>query len=638
MKRASRVLLLAAVAFGVLAGPAFAQITVDQSRGMSEIFTSPNQATNSDLAFWGDHAFVGYYTGDTGFPAGSGPRGGVRIFDISDPAEPELVTNFQCDANQNDPIVWDRDGNGVADLMLVAVDRTMANPNCGAPRSAHDDRNGWEGVRIFELSDDPDDPFATITPLKMQYTDCGAHTITAWTGFAENRTNPRLIVYVASYPLRAGPTCGQANFGNVTNPYDEDKVVNDPLHRQIQVLEVPLNNPAATREIAAPEISYPGDPDGRIDWTERNFTGLEPAAVACHDIVVHMEHNLAGGACAEQGQVWEIDEDTGIPDTEDPLSIGDDEVTSGGTGQFPGAVDFFHSVMFNNAGTVVNWVDESFDFQQPNPRPPGQGGCPNMTTYQPRPWNPQGGLHKTGRMFFTDLEGEFLSEFHVGDLRPNTNAGEYCSAHMGMAVMGIERDLLVNAWYTGGVDVIDFTRPRRLREIAYYDPVRNSGTWSAYPYAGPLFNGRSFNARSSKGKSSKGKSRKGRSGRVPIYATDGVENNALAQGMVVYRTNRIPTPGRRGLVDHLNPQTMDHEMDSGKDKDRDKDKGKDRDDDDDDRGKDRDDDRDKDRDDDRGKDRDDDDDRGDDRGRGRDDDDDDRGDDRGRDDDDRDDD
>ncbi|HZB79387.1 MAG TPA: hypothetical protein VE522_06040, partial [Actinomycetota bacterium] len=68
------------------------------------------------------------------------------------------------------------------------------------------------------------------------------------------------------------------------------------------------------------------------------------------------------------------------------------------------------------------------------------------------------------------MEGNFLSEFHVGDLRPDPGATEYCSAHMGMAVMGIEEDLLVNAWYTGGADVIDFTDPRNLREIAYYDP------------------------------------------------------------------------------------------------------------------------------------------------------------------------
>ena len=526
MRVTLRLFALLLIATGLLAGTASAKPDADPNprKKMDEIFTSPNMATNSDFAFWGNHAFSGYYTGDTGSPAGSGPRGGVRIFDISNPASPKLVKDLQCDANQNDPIVWDRNGNGVADLLLVAVDRTMANPNCGAPRSAHDDRNGWEGVRIFTMSDDPANPFATITPVKMQYTDCGAHTITAWTGFAEDPVNPRLIVYASSYPLRAGPTCGQANFNNVTNPYDPDKVVNDPLHRQIQVLSVPLNNPAATTEIAAPRISYPGDPDGRMDWTEKGLTGLEPAAVACHDIVVHMEHNLAGGACAEQGQVWDIDPATGIPDTENPILVGDDEVSSGGTGQIPGAVDFFHSVMFNNDGTVVNWVDESFG-----------SGCPTMTTYQPRPWNPAGGTHKTGRMFFTDMEGNFLSEFHVGDVRPDPGADEYCSAHMGMAVMGIKRDLLVNAWYTGGADVIDFSKPTRLKEIAYYDPIETTGTWSAYPYTGPMF-------------------KKGAG--IPVYASDGVENNALAEGMVVYRTI-IQKIGKLGRVDHLNPQTMD---------------------------------------------------------------------------------
>ena len=63
--------------------------------------------------------------------------------------------------------------------------------------------------------------------------------------------------------------------------------------------------------------------------------------------------------------------------------------------------------MFNNDGTVVNWVDESFG-----------SGCPTMTSYQPRPWNPAGGTHKTGKMFFTGIDGGFLSEFHVGDVRP----------------------------------------------------------------------------------------------------------------------------------------------------------------------------------------------------------------------------
>jgi hypothetical protein len=236
---------------------------------------------------------------------------------------------------------------------------------------------------------------------------------------------------------------------------------------------------------------------------------------------VHVEHRMAGGACAEQGQVWEIGAN-GIPDTANPIGVMDDKVSSGGTGTIPGAVDFFHSVMFDNEGEVVNLVDESFG-----------SGCPTMTNWQPRPWNPAGGRHKTGKMFFTDLEGNFLSEFHVGDVRPNPAAGEYCSAHMGMAVMGIGADLLVNAWYTGGVDVIDFTRATRLKEVAYYDPAQNSGTWSAYPYTGPLF------------PTGPG---------IPVYASDGVTNNALAEGMVVYRT-LIQKPGR--TFDHLNPQTMD---------------------------------------------------------------------------------
>jgi hypothetical protein len=530
MRVAFRSLVAVVVTFlvtGALAASAGAQAQ-DSSFRMDEIFTSPNQATNSDLAFWGKHAFVGYYTGGAGFPPGTGPRGGVRIFDISDPAAPRLVRNFACDGAQNDPILWDRNHNGVADLMLLAVDTTMANPECGAARVAGGTTDGWEGVRVFTMSDNPKAPFTDITQVDTVYTDCGAHTITLWPG--EVKETGDLLAYVSSYPLGAGPTCGDTEYLNTANPYDEDPgSPNNPLHGVIQVVEVPVENPAASRESdVQPEISYPGDPDGRMEWGEKGLASppFEPAAVACHDIVVHVEHRVAGGACAEQGQVWEIDEN-GLPDTQNPMSIGDDEVSSGGTGQFPGAVDFFHSVMFDNDAETVNWVDESFGT-----------GCPPMTTYQPRPWNPAGGTHKTGKMFFSDMEGNFLSEFHVGDLRPNSGPGEYCSAHMGMAVMGIRRDLLVNAWYTGGVDVIDFTRPTRLREIAHYDPARNSGSWSAYPYTGPVFK---------------------RGPGQPVYASDGVTNNALAQGMVVYRT-RVQQPNRRNRVDHLNPQTMDHVM------------------------------------------------------------------------------
>ena len=167
---------------------------------MDLLFTSPNAAVNSDLAFWGNHAFAGYYRNDR-------PVGGFRIFDIRNPAAPRLLRDFACDGLQADPIVWDRNGNGVADLLLLAVDRTMAGPECGAARTElHNDPNGWEGVRVFTMSDDPANPFTDIRQVKAVYTDCGAHTITAWPG--EIKKTNKLLVYVSSYPLRPGPTCG----------------------------------------------------------------------------------------------------------------------------------------------------------------------------------------------------------------------------------------------------------------------------------------------------------------------------------------------------------------------------------------------------------------------------------------------
>jgi LVIVD repeat len=541
MKLALRLFVGVVAMMALTAGTASAQFSDPQDRvfKMDKLFDSPKPATHSDFAFWGDHVFSGYYTASTG---------GLRIFDISNPASPDLIRDFPCNGNQNDPIVWDRNDNGVADLLLLAVDRTMDGTGCSAPvatrvndqgQTVRFDANpqGWEGVRVFEMSDGSGDyrpgaPFAVIDQVDAEYTDCGAHTITAWTG---NVDEGELVVYVSSYPLRPGPTCGQTGslpgaplpYQNTNNQYElaegDDTSPEDPLLRQIQVISVPLDNPEDTEEIAEPKISYPDDPDGVMDWTERGLTGLEPAAVACHDIVVHPDDNIAGGACAEQGQIWEVDPDSGVPMTEDPMAIGDDKFSSGGAGQFPGAVDFFHSVMFDNGMETVNWVDESFG-----------AGCPTMTDWQARPWH-SASTQKSGSMFFSDMEGNFQSEFNVGDIRPDSTPGEYCSSHMGMTVTGINRDLLVNAWYTGGVDVIDFSKPTRLKEIAYYDPERLTGTWSAYPYTGPMF------------ESGPG---------IPVYASDGVEDNANARGMEVYRA-MVQKPNKNNRIDHLNPQTMD---------------------------------------------------------------------------------
>src|SRR5687768_11850068 len=154
MKNALRLVVLTVLALGLLGGTASAQFSDPQDRvfNMDKLDDNPFPATHSDFAFWGDHAFLGWYT-VTG--------GGVHIYDVSDPANPDEIRNFPCNGQQNDPILWDRNGNGVADLMLLAVDRTMEGPECdaafatrpnpagGTPIRFDAEPTGWEGVRVF---------------------------------------------------------------------------------------------------------------------------------------------------------------------------------------------------------------------------------------------------------------------------------------------------------------------------------------------------------------------------------------------------------------------------------------------------------------------------------------------------------
>ena len=440
MRRHLRFLLPLAV-LGLLALPATASAVHNQdvhSANTSLLFQSnnPTGATNSDIAFWGNRAYVGNYES-------------FRIYDISNPAAPELLSNTPCDGPQNDPVVWQNR------LLFLAVDRTLAGPQCGAARVANDAPNGWEGVRIFDVSDPRNPRFVTGV-----YTDCGAHTITLYPASAS-----RVLLYVSSYPLAPGPTCG---------PVRGPAVGRHPHHGVIQVLEVPVANPAATREIAEPPINYPGDPDNVFNPAEHDFPLL--SLRACHDIAVNVPLRLAAAACAEQVQLWRIGED-GIPNTADPLWIYDDPTDTDGPGGGDVAVDFWHSATFTWDGRYINFIDESFGI-----------GCPTVT---PIGFGAAARPSDTGRMFFLRTSNVAkLSHFQIprAESAPNAEGDEteYCSAHLGNITTTIGRYELVNAWYTGGMDVIDFTNPASPFESAFYNIRPNTTTgsddWSAYWY------------------------------------------------------------------------------------------------------------------------------------------------------------
>ena len=425
----------------VLAAPAQAvHEEASHSLSMDLLAEVPNQtgATNSDLAFWGKRAYAANYDG-------------IRIFDISRPGRPSQLVDFRCFGPQNDVVVWRNK------LMFTAVDRTLTGPECGATATQSPaDPTGWEGVRIFDVSD-PSRP----RYIDAVYTDCGAHTITLYP-----KSRDELLLYVSSYPLLPGPTCGAVN---------GPPAGNSPLHEQISVISIPTDDPEDAEVIAEPRISYPGDPDNRFDPQEHAFPEGFGDLTACHDIGVFVELRLAAAACAEQAQLWRIDEN-GIPDTENPVWVYDDSTDTDGPGGGDVAVDFWHSATFSWDGKIVNFIDESFGI-----------GCPTVTPIAGVPSD-------TGRMFFLDARtGEKLSHFQQprpeSALDQQGNETAYCSAHLGNVVPTEDAYLLVNAWYEGGADVIDFTDPRNPVEIAFWDArpagPEGSDNWSAYWYEGP---------------------------------------------------------------------------------------------------------------------------------------------------------
>jgi hypothetical protein len=454
--------------------------------------------TSSDIAFWGDLAYVGDY-------------GGFRIFDISQPT-PELVSDARCYGPQGDPSVFDRDGDGGADTLVLSVDSVLAGPECGAAPVGKSSTTGrypdgaWEGVRIFDVSNP-----AAPQQIATVYQDCGSHTNT----LLPAPGGESMYVLNSSYPLGEGPTCGPLG-------EQQGREVN---HGVVQVVEVPFSDPAAAREVTELPIVYPGDADGTYKpVSEHGINAPLDDFLGCHDLSAFPAKGIVGAACGEQAQVWDIDPTTGLPDTADPRWAYDQP-----------NVDFWHSATFSWDGKIANFIDESFG-----------DGCPTVTTKTGQQ-SDQERVFETGNMFFFETgSGDLLSEYR--NPRPTNDdlgAGErltYCSSHLGIPVPARDRYLLVNAYYRGGSAVIDFSDPTAPKEIAFGD-LNGTNTWSAYTYP----------------------RKSGRKSSIPVYSNDGLSRNygtsaapdyrESAYGFMRFRADVGPT----NLVgfDHLNPQLQE---------------------------------------------------------------------------------
>ncbi|MFJ9642123.1 LVIVD repeat-containing protein [Streptomyces sp. NPDC004244] len=270
--------------------------------------------------------------------------------------------------------------------------------------------------------------------VKSVETACGSHTHTLVP------SGPDVYVYVASYsPNEAFPDC-------------------QPPHDGISVIKVPRKAPTQAAVVSFP-VLFPdgGNPGAPTNPGVSKTTG-------CHDITVLPSKKLAAGACMGDGILFDI------ADPERPRVI--DRVQDNVN------FAFWHSATFNQDADKVVFTDELGG---------GGGATCNEATGPNR--GADGIYDITGRGDQRKLV--FRSYFKIPRHQADT---ENCVAHNGSLVPALGRDIMVQAWYQGGVSVWDFTDSSRPQEIGYFErgplgpgslPI--GGSWSAYYYNGHIY-------------------------------------------------------------------------------------------------------------------------------------------------------
>ncbi|WP_397505412.1 DUF305 domain-containing protein [Qipengyuania sp. R86523] len=361
---------------------------------------------------------------------------GFNVYRLGDDGIPQLASSIVCPGGQGDVSI-------AGDLLLMSVQDSRARKDCGLQgieSNISDER--FRGLRIFDISD-------VTRPRQVgQVQTCrGSHTHSI-----VSADDQRLVVYNSgtSYVRddRELPGCFERG-GDNTALFS------------IDVIEIPLAYPAAARIVDSPRIFAQ---DGRIAGLWRggdHGEGTQETRVTdqCHDITVFPSLNLAAGACSGNGIILDI---------ADPLAPKRlDDVTDTGFA-------YWHSATFNNDGTKVLFTDEW-----------GGGGRPRCQAGDPMTW---------GANAIYAIEDGKLAFRSLYKLPAPQSDVENCVAHNGSIIPVPGRDIFVQAWYQGGISVIDFTDAENPFEIAYFDrgPVDadqliTGGYWSAYWYNGRIY-------------------------------------------------------------------------------------------------------------------------------------------------------
>jgi hypothetical protein len=403
---------------------------------------------NSDLAFQGNHLFQGNFYG-------------VNIFDISHPAKSKLLTSLVCPGGQGDVSVY-------KNLLFMSVEQPNGRLDCGSqgfppepPRPAGEpkpkkrpvpvaQKDRFRGVRIFDISD-----IKNPKQVAAVQTCRGSHTHTLVVD-PNDKDNVYIYVSGTSFVRKAEELAGCSGEGPAKDP-------NTALFR-IDVIKVPVAAPQEAKVVSSPRVFMDARTNAMNGLNNGGTHGKKDAEKPkdtdqCHDITVYSAIGLAAGACSGNGILLDI-KDPANPRRLD--AVNDPNYS------------YWHSASFSNDGSKVVFTDEW-----------GGGLGARCRPNDPNKW---------GADAIFSLSNDKLTFQNYYKMPAAQSDSENCVAHNGSLIPVPGRDIEVQAWYQGGVSIVDFTDAAHPVEIAYFDrgPIDPKqlvlgGEWSAYWYNGFIY-------------------------------------------------------------------------------------------------------------------------------------------------------
>jgi uncharacterized protein (DUF305 family) len=372
----------------------------------------------------------------------AGSYHGFNIYQLGENGIPELMASVVCPGGQGDVSL-------VGDLLVMSAQETRGRLDCGLEGVSEDaSPDRFRGIRIFDISD-----LTSPKQVGAVQTCRGSHTHSV---VSEGKETGRIVVYNSG-------TSAVRESEEMESCFDE--LPGDPRTAlfRIDVIEIPVDDPSQARIVDSPAVFADPETGALAGLWRGGDHGDETQETAetdqCHDITAFPSKQLAAGACSGNGILFDISNPL------EPQRI--DVVTDTGFA-------YWHSATFNNDGTKVLFTDEW-----------GGGTRPRCRAWDPLTWG--------ANAIYDIVDGklEFRAYFKMPAPQLET---ENFVAHNGSIIPVPGRDIFVQAWYQGGVSVIDFTDSAHPVEIAWFDRgptdaehLLLGGYWSTYWYQGRIY-------------------------------------------------------------------------------------------------------------------------------------------------------